>query len=81
MDSRSGQVLKDATTLGANSTIEIFELSRDSSEMTFIKTIASEHLIAPNNIAAFSDGTALVTNDHSSKGECVRLFYTQSDKS
>lgn len=61
--------LLDATKLGANSTVEEFELIRGSNEMRRIKTIANEVIATPNKLAATGDGGFLVTNDHSGKGE------------
>lgn len=68
VDAISGRVLPDATATGANSTIEIFELDRGSSELEFIKTINDKNIIAPNNIAVSNQGRLIFTNDHSSKG-------------
>ncbi|MCJ1469947.1 hypothetical protein MMC07_008592 [Pseudocyphellaria aurata] len=59
--------LLDATKLGANSTVEEFEVIRGSNEMRHIKTIANEMIATPNKLAATGDGGFLVVNDHSSK--------------
>ena len=68
VDDISGRVLPDATAIGANSTIEIFELDRRSSKLKFIRTIKDESIVAPNNIAVSNQGRFIFTNDHSSKG-------------
>ncbi len=59
----------DATKLGANSTIEVFEVTRGSDEMVHLKTISHKAIATPNNLAATGDGGIFFTNDHSSKGE------------
>lgn len=61
--------LLDATKLGANSTVEEFEVIRGSNVMRRVKTIANEMIATPNKLAATGDGGFLVVNDHSSKGE------------
>lgn len=68
LDSGNGRLLADATAVGANSTIEVFELSRGASELEFVKTITSRSIVTPNNIAALDQSTVLITNDHRSKG-------------
>jgi len=64
--------LLDATKLGANSTVEVFELTRGSTKWEHIKTIFSDAVFAPNNIAAVGDGSFLVTNDHDNKVSMFR---------
>jgi hypothetical protein len=64
----------DATKLGANSTVEIFELTRGSTKWKHVRTIFSGAVFAPNNIAAVGDGSFLVTNDHDNKASVVSLF-------
>ena len=61
----------DATKLGANSTVEVFEVIRGSNNMRHIKTIVNEAIATPNKLAATGDGGFLVTNDHSGKGEYI----------
>lgn len=61
----------DATKLGANSTVEEFEVVRGSNNMRHIKTIVDEAIATPNKLAATGDGGFLVTNDHSGKGEYI----------
>jgi hypothetical protein len=63
-----GNVVENTNEVGANSTLEIFELARGSSKLEFVKTIVNEHLIAPNDVAWVGKGHILVTNDHLSKG-------------
>lgn len=67
--------LLDATKLGANSTVEEFEVIRGSNEMRHIKTIANDEIVTPNKLAATGDGGFLVTNDHSGKGEYMLLDF------
>lgn len=59
----------DANRLGANSTIEVFEVTRGSSEMIHIRTISNEVISTPNKVAAVGDGGVLITNDHNTKSE------------
>ncbi|KAK6604178.1 serum paraoxonase arylesterase [Botrytis cinerea] len=62
----SGNFL-DATKVGANSTVEVFDLIPGSKELKFVKTVANPIIKTPNNIAATGDGGFVVTNDHSTK--------------
>ncbi|KAI9933630.1 hypothetical protein AWENTII_002300 [Aspergillus wentii] len=63
----TGELL-DAKKVGANSTIEILELERGSTQLKHIKTIASEAIISPNNLVVDDDGVGVyVTNDHNGK--------------
>ena len=57
----------DATKVGANSTLEVFEVKRGSNEMTHVKTVSSPAIHTPNKVAATGDGGFVVTNDHSGK--------------
>ena len=59
----------DASEIGANSTIEIFEMKKGQDEMQHIRTIFSSEIWTPNRVAAVGDesGAFLVTNDHSVK--------------
>lgn len=68
IDPTSGNLLDDATAVGANSTIEIFDLTRGSSKLEFVKTIASDAIIAPNNVVVPEQDKVCLTNDHISKG-------------
>ena len=65
--------LLDATKLVANSSVEVFELARGSEELKYVKTLFSDAVWAPNNIAAVGDGSFLVTNDHDNKVSVVSL--------
>jgi hypothetical protein len=62
----SGNFL-DAPKVGANATIEVFEHKRGSKKLEFIKTIWSEAVPAPNNVAASGNGSVFVTNDHENR--------------
>ncbi|KAL6708082.1 hypothetical protein ACN47E_003516 [Coniothyrium glycines] len=57
----------DASVLGANSTIEIFEMRRGEDQMRHLRTVFSPAITTPNRVAALGDGAFLVTNDHSVK--------------
>ncbi|KAF9693356.1 hypothetical protein EKO04_008576 [Ascochyta lentis] len=57
----------DATELGANASVEVFEFQRGNNEMTHVRTIHSPAIWSPNRPAAVGGGGILVTNDHSTK--------------
>lgn len=59
----------DAAKVGANSTIDVFELKRGKDQMVHVKTISDPEVKTPNNIAVMGDGSFVATNDHSSKRE------------
>ncbi|APA08888.1 hypothetical protein SS1G_02703 [Sclerotinia sclerotiorum 1980 UF-70] len=67
----SGNFL-DATKLGANSTVEVFDLVPGSKNLEFVKTFANPIINTPNNIAATRDGGFVFTNDHSAKTGLIR---------
>ena len=58
----------DAVALGANSTVEVFEVTRGSSEMVHVKTIAEIAIDTPNKLAVTGNNGFIVTNDKSAKG-------------
>lgn len=63
-----GVQLADASTYGANSTVEIFDLKTGSNELQHVRTIHDKAIISPNNLAVADDGVSfLLTNDHSGK--------------
>ncbi|UPX09980.1 uncharacterized protein EKO05_0000656 [Ascochyta rabiei] len=57
----------DATELGANATVEVFEFKRGNDEMKHVRTIQSTAVWSPNRPAAVGNGDFLVTNDHGAK--------------
>jgi hypothetical protein len=59
--------LLDASKVGANSTIEVFEHTIGSKTLEFVKTIFSDRIITPNGLAADGQGGIFVTNDHDYK--------------
>lgn len=65
----------DASKVGANATIEVFEHKRGSKKLEFVKTIWSEAVPAPNNVAATGNGSVFVTNDHDNKAGLVSPLY------
>ncbi|KAJ5281573.1 hypothetical protein N7478_006945 [Penicillium angulare] len=74
VDPATGELL-DAWTFGANSTIEVFDLDKATETLQYVKTIASDALVSPNNLAVDADGVGLViTNDHSGKTGTFRDF-------
>ncbi|KAJ5932394.1 hypothetical protein N7516_006883 [Penicillium verrucosum] len=67
VDPTTGEFL-DPRAVGANSTIEIFELDSASETLEYVKTIASDAIISPNNLAVDKDGLGFViTNDRNAK--------------
>lgn len=78
MDTTTGKPLLDATKVGANSTIEVYDLDLGngpkSNHLQHVKTIVSDAIVAPNNLVVIDDekGDFLVTNDHSTKVGALR---------
>ncbi|KAG0645489.1 hypothetical protein D0Z07_8533 [Hyphodiscus hymeniophilus] len=66
MDPETGALL-DATKLGGNSTIEIFEAVLGETTMKHIRTYSDPLIDTPNEVAWVSDDSFLFTNDHNSK--------------
>jgi hypothetical protein len=62
----------DASVLGANSTIDVFEMRRGEESMRHVRTIWSPEVITPNRVAILGQGNFLVTNVHSAKTGLVR---------
>lgn len=58
----------DPRRVGANSTVEVFEVERGGSEMVHVKTFSSGVVDTPNNLWLTGEGGFFVTNDHSAKG-------------
>jgi arylesterase/paraoxonase len=54
--------------------VEVFEHSRGSRQLEHIKTVFSDAVLTPNNIAATGDGGFLVSNDHDYKVSMVRII-------
>jgi hypothetical protein len=57
----------DATVVGANSTIDVFEMRRGEEVMRHLRTIWSPAVTTPNRVAVLGQGEFVVTNDHSTK--------------
>lgn len=67
IDQVTGEFL-DPYAVGANSTIEIFDLDDDTETLKHMKTITSDAILSPNNLAVEEDGLGFViTNDHNTK--------------
>lgn len=58
--------LLDATVYGANSTVEVFDLTPGTSKLKFVKTYHDDAIQTPNSITATGDGGFVVSNDHGS---------------
>lgn len=67
-------IVLDANKLGANSTIEVFEVSRGSSEIIHVSTISNEVIATPKKVAAVGDGGVLISNDYNIKSECLIIL-------
>ncbi|OGM43314.1 paraoxonase [Aspergillus bombycis] len=78
MDTATGETLLDATHVGANSTIDVYDLdlgnARKANHLAHVKTIVSDAIISPNNLVVIDGdkGDFLVTNDHSTKVGALR---------
>lgn len=66
IDPTTGTLL-DATQVGANSTIELFETTVGQTELRHLKTYHHDAIQTPNNVAFFPDGSFVLSNDKSSK--------------
>lgn len=72
VDPATGKPL-DPNKVGANSTIEVFDLNPVSDVLEHVKTIVSDALVSPNNLAVEQDGVGfLISNDHDTKVSTVR---------
>lgn len=68
----TGELLA-AEEVGANSTIEIFDLDHSREAFQHVKTISSDAVVSPNNLAVEEDGNGfLITNDHTRKSGALR---------
>jgi hypothetical protein len=57
----------DASVVGTNSTIDVFEMRRGEEVMRHMRTIWSPQVFTPNRVSILGGGAFLVTNDHSTK--------------
>ncbi|KAF9893430.1 hypothetical protein FE257_010742 [Aspergillus nanangensis] len=70
MDGLTGELLEDATGVGANSTVEIYDLDvrGGADHLVHVKTILADAIVSPNNLVVVDDeGDFLVTNDHTTR--------------
>lgn len=63
----------DATSVGLNSTVELFETKLGSSTMRYIKTYSDPAIDTPNRVAWVGEDAFVFTNDHSAKTGFVSL--------
>jgi hypothetical protein len=63
----------DASVIGANATIDVFEMRRGEENMRHVRTIWSPEVWSPNRVAVLGGGNFVVTNDHSVKTGWVPL--------
>jgi hypothetical protein len=64
----------DASVVGTNSTVDVFEMRRGEESMRHVRTIWSPEVFTPNRVAILGQGEFLVTNDHSVKTGWVRFL-------
>ncbi|KAH9811319.1 hypothetical protein DFH28DRAFT_901125 [Melampsora americana] len=60
-------VLHQASSLGAQSVIEVFKTKLGSSEAEYQTTVSHPLILTPNNLVAMSSNSFYVTNDHAKK--------------
>jgi arylesterase/paraoxonase len=75
VNSVTGEYL-DATKLGANSTVELFESKLGATTMTYVKTYDADAIDTPNSIAWIGEGEFAFTNDRSQKVGLVSALCT-----
>lgn len=59
----------DAKKIGANATIDVFDMKRGKNKMVHVKTVWDPAIWSPNKVAALGDGSFVVTNDASCSGQ------------
>lgn len=68
----------DATKVGSNATIDIFEYKKGGEEMKHLRTIWTPEIWSPNRVAVIGQGAFVITNDHTNsrtwKSYSVRVF-------
>jgi hypothetical protein len=62
------KALVDQSAVGANSTVEVFDVQPGSDEMVHVRTVADRSTWSLNNLALDGEGGFYYTNDRSSKG-------------
>ena len=75
LDPQTGAFL-DATKVGANSTIELFETTLGETEIRHLKTYHHLAIQTPNNVAFVDDRSFVLSNDKSHKVGLVRSSQT-----
>ncbi|KAJ6092490.1 hypothetical protein N7486_007779 [Penicillium sp. IBT 16267x] len=61
--------------VGANSTIETFDLDQATETLDHLKTIVSVAIVTPNGLAVDADGVGFaVINDHTTKAGLYRVL-------
>lgn len=64
----------DAKKIGANATVDVFELTRGDKKMKHVKTFADPEIYSANGVAVMENGGFVLSNDHSGKGKAFVLF-------
>ena len=76
------KTVMDATKVGANSTVELFEATLGEGRMRHIRTYASDVIRTPNRPAAVGPDSFVFTNDHKTKvgaGRVLDFILPRSD--
>ena len=69
----------DSKKVGGNATIDVFEVTRGSDEMTFINSFTNEAIVSLNKVAATGDGNLVFTNDRTSKHKSlIDIYYMRN---
>ena len=77
----NGTLELDAAKIGANSTVEIFDVARGkgTTEMKWVRTISDEAIYTPNRIASTHDGGFLISNDKPTKSKSKPQYSSRTD--
>ncbi|KAH7121299.1 hypothetical protein B0J11DRAFT_590347 [Dendryphion nanum] len=57
----------DATRVGDNVTVDVFDYVRDSKVIKHVKTVSDKHIYSGNGLAVVGDDEFVISNDHSGK--------------
>ncbi|KAF7557107.1 hypothetical protein G7Z17_g867 [Cylindrodendrum hubeiense] len=63
VDAETGEFL-DHSSVGGNSTIDLFETGPDATELKHVHTYANKYIATPNRVAAAGGDSFYITNDH-----------------
>ncbi|PSN65490.1 hypothetical protein BS50DRAFT_575481 [Corynespora cassiicola Philippines] len=57
----------DATKIGVNGTVDVFEYTKGATEMKHVKTVFDQNIYSGNKLALIGNDDFVLTNDHSGK--------------